>query len=163
MVMKAITYSIRVLTWLIYLVIILSLLITAPMLLGWKPVVVLTGSMEPAYKVGGLIYYQKTAFENIEVGDAITFKAGNDSLVTHRVVETDNISQSFITKGDSNNTNDNNSVEYVEVAGKTSDVCIPYAGYFISVFKNLYAIVVMALILLADYLLGFARKKKNSE
>lgn len=75
-------------TWVLVLcVFILAMLLAGIRLLGFSPYAVLSGSMEPAYHVGDLIYVEKVAPEEIKVGDPITFVL-NDDLVaaTHRVV-----------------------------------------------------------------------------
>ena len=46
----------NILSWPVYLCIAGYLLIAAPMLAGYRPVVVLSGSMEPAFPVGSVIY-----------------------------------------------------------------------------------------------------------
>lgn len=76
-------------TWVLVLcVFILAMLIAGIRLLGFSPYAVLSGSMEPAYHVGALIYVEKAAPEEIKVGNPITF-VPNDDLVaaTHRVVQ----------------------------------------------------------------------------
>ena len=101
----------NILSWPVYLCIAGYLLIAAPMLAGYRPVVVLSGSMEPAFPVGSVIYYKAASFEQIQEGDPITFHAGEDgSLVTHRVVEKQELSRDFITRGDANETADPNPV-----------------------------------------------------
>ena len=60
---------------------------------------VLSGSMEPTYHVGGLVFVQKVDPSDVEVGDSITFTIGNDTVVTHRVIEVNKEEQSFKTKG----------------------------------------------------------------
>ena len=77
-------------------------------ILGFTPLKVLSGSMEPAIKTGDLIVVKAIPDSNIEEGDIITFKTNPDTFVTHRVVEVfdqdGNIS--FKTKGDANNVED---------------------------------------------------------
>ena len=43
----------------IYILLIIYLLIFIPSLWGKKPLVVISGSMEPTLKVGGILYYEK--------------------------------------------------------------------------------------------------------
>ena len=56
--MKIFKKVVSYLSILCYVVIIALVLILAPMVVGYKPVVVLSGSMEPTYPVGSLIYYK---------------------------------------------------------------------------------------------------------
>ncbi|PIQ07323.1 MAG: signal peptidase I [Candidatus Nealsonbacteria bacterium CG18_big_fil_WC_8_21_14_2_50_37_10] len=49
---------------------------------------VLSGSMEPALKVGGLIVTKPEKLENIKVGDIIGFQTKPKTpIVTHRVID----------------------------------------------------------------------------
>ena len=154
----------NILSWPVYLCIAGYLLIVAPMLAGYRPVVVLSGSMEPAFPVGSVIYYKAASFEQIQEGDPITFHAGEDgSLVTHRVVEKQELSSDFITKGDANETADPNPVSYDRVAGRASDVKIPYAGYFVTYGRTPQAIGSMGGILVIGILLDFICPGKKRE
>lgn len=153
--MRLIKGFVNILTWIVYACIACYLLIAAPMLAGYHPVVVLSGSMEPTYHVGSVIYYKEADFADINVGDAITFQAGEDGMVTHRVVEKSELSQNFVTKGDANETEDPNPVDYDEVIGKVWKVSIPYAGYFVNYSKNMGVIVVMAAIIVLGIAPGY--------
>ena len=134
----------NILSWLVIVVIIGYIAVASPMLFGNRPVVVL----HPA------------TFEEIKIGDAITFKAG-DSLVTHRVEEKNDLSRNFITKGDNNETQDINPVEEVDLIGKTSTIAIPYLGYIVSYGKNILVIIVMGTILLISHLLDSLDKRQR--
>ncbi len=98
-----------------------------PKLFGIQPMVVLSGSMEPTYHVGSLLYVKEDT-SNIKVGDAITFYVDDDTLVTHRVVEIDKQTQTYTTKGDANQVADVNAISYSSVLGKPI-FDIPYLGY----------------------------------
>lgn len=159
--MKVLSGIFRGLACIVYLVIILSLLIAAPLLLGNKPVVVLSGSMEPKYPVGSVTYYKKSAFEDIAVGDAITFQIGDNSLATHRVTAIDTVDQTFTTKGDNNDTEDAVAVSYDEVRGKTAAIAIPFAGYFVNYVQRWYVLVTCGGVLVLDMLLSPEKTAKE--
>lgn len=166
--MKVVKKTVNLISWVIYIAIFLYLVLVAPVLLGYKPVVVLSGSMEPAYHVGSVIYYKETAFEDIQKGDAITFKIdGGSALVTHRVVEKNEISRNFVTKGDANSTNDSSPVDADAVAGKAAKISIPYAGYYVMYGKQLPVIIVAAAIIILsialDSLYPDPKKKGKKE
>ena len=65
----------------VYIFIGVYALICLPGLFGYKPLVVLSGSMTPTYKIGSIIYYHKVPQSELKKGDAITFKIGNNELV----------------------------------------------------------------------------------
>lgn len=151
---------VTVLSWLVLGVILIYVLTALPMLGGYRPIVVLSGSMEPAYPVGSLTYYRACPFEQIKVGDAITFQA-EDSFVTHRVTEKQELSRTFTTKGDNNETEDVNPVLETDVVGKTVKLDIPYLGYFVTIGRNPVLILLMGVILLLSYGLDVLEKKQR--
>lgn len=66
----------------------LTVLLVGVRIIGLTPYSVLSGSMEPAYSVGDLLYVKEIEPEDIEIGMPITFVANeNLVIVTHRVVD----------------------------------------------------------------------------
>ena len=164
MLLKVVSTILRVLSWLVYAVIIAVLLIALPMVGGYRPVVVLSGSMEPSYPVGSIIYYKATGFDDISVGDAITFRLGEGALATHRVVKKNNQDQSFVTKGDNNATQDANPVLYSEVVGRSSGFAVPYAGFVSAYLKNGFILSTLgAILLLSAFVTPEGKKKKTAK
>ncbi len=161
--MKLVQKILNILSWPVYICIAAYLLIAAPMVAGCRPVVVLSGSMEPTYHVASVIYYKSAPFNKINNGDPITFRAGENSLVTHRVVEKREGAQEFVTKGDANPTNDPNPVSYQNVVGKALPFSIPYAGYFVDFGKKPVVIGVMAVILIGGILTDQLVKKDGQK
>ena len=109
---------------------------TKQLRLGAGAYAVLSGSMEPIYHVGSLIYVQKVDANDLEIGDAITFAMSEELVATHRIVEiidTDE-GKAFVTKGDANDANDANPVNYRNVIGKAA-FSVPYLGYAITFIK----------------------------
>lgn len=161
--MKFLTVIFRVLNVLVCIVIAICLLLALPIPFGNRPVVVLSGSMKPAYPVGSIIYYKHAEFDNINVGDPITFDIGSSNFATHRVIEKNEEDQTFTTKGDNNPTADQNPVEYGRIVGKATDFAIPYAGFFISKVQNVPAFVIMMAILIVNSFLGKDVKTKKDK
>lgn len=157
--MKVLRGFLKVLSCAVYLMVVLALGLVAPILFGYQPAVVLSGSMEPDYPVGSVTYYQYAEFDEIAVGDVITFTLGTDSLATHRVVEIDQTAQTFVTKGDSNDSNDQNAVAYSEVQGKTVSVVIPWVGYFVVYAQSWQVIAIGGAILVLDLIFSKDTKK----
>ena len=90
-------------------------------LFGFRQYIVATGSMEPKYKVGDLVFIRKTPEEKIKIGDIINYISENGTdTITHRV--TDIIKKDgqtyYQTKGDNNNSEDPELVKYRQVNGK---------------------------------------------
>jgi signal peptidase len=97
--------------------------------LGYQPMAVLSGSMEPVYNVGGLVFIDtNVAAEEIGVGDVITYNLTEDMIVTHRVIAVDAPGRAFTTKGDANNAPDLAAVPFGSLIGKAT-FHIPMAGY----------------------------------
>jgi signal peptidase I, archaeal type len=153
----------RMLNWVVYIILIILVAAVAPILFGFRPMVVLSPSMEPTYPVGSLIYYKNAGFDDIQIGDAITFKIGDNSLATHRVVEVNADTQELVTKGDNNPSNDPNPVAYTRVEGKTTPFAVPYLGYFTQALRNWYAIAIMAGIILIGIFFVPGKKKVKAE
>ena len=127
-------------TILVAIVVILALLLVGVRLVGMQVFTVLSGSMEPTYHVGALIYVKKVDPMELEAGDVITFMLDEDTVATHRVVEVvpdeeDPSVIRFRTKGDANDNVDGGLVHYKNVLG-TPVFTIPMLGYLASYIQN---------------------------
>lgn len=120
----------NIISWtLILIVLALAILIVGVRIAGLKPYSVLSGSMEPKYHVGSLVYVKNAKAENIKTGDPITFHLeGSNAVATHRVVEINKEKRQFVTKGDANNSTDANPVQFKNLIGKAT-FSIPLIGY----------------------------------
>lgn len=74
-----------------------------PKFLGFSPLVVLSGSMEPAMYPGDLVIIREQAADKYRPGDVVTYLTGGNAF-THRIVSEEN--GVFTLKGDNNNTAD---------------------------------------------------------
>ncbi len=75
-------------TLLVVAMVLLAFALVGVRLIGLTPYAVLSGSMEPTYHVGSLIYVKDIDPADIEIGDPITFVVNEDLLLaTHRVVD----------------------------------------------------------------------------
>ena len=93
---------------------------------GLKPVIVMSGSMEPAIRTGSLAFID-TCEREIFKGDVISFTSGG-LMVTHRVIEI--TEQGYRTKGDNNDDPDAGIVKASSVEGKIL-FSIPGLGRFL--------------------------------
>lgn len=101
----------------------------APRLAGREALAVMSGSMEPYYHVGSIIYVnKKISPEEIEVGDPITFRKAENMVATHRVIAIDREKRQFTTKGDANEVQDMAPVSFDDMIGKAG-MSIPLLGY----------------------------------
>lgn len=97
----------------------------ATTILGYGFMVVKTGSMSEEYPVGTVVVIKDVDAAGLEKGDVITFYTSNPSLnnmiVTHRIVEVKNDGDgtySYVTKGDSNEINDEYPAQSEKIIGK---------------------------------------------
>ena len=103
-------------------------------LIGLTPYTVLSGSMEPTYPVGSLIYVRDAAPNEVAVGEAIAFRLPSGTLVTHQVYEIDTDAQVFRTQGIANQgdggtvLHDAKPVTFSQLVGKPV-ASIPLLGY----------------------------------
>ena len=85
----------------------IAIAVVAPLAFGARPLVVLSGSMEPALGTGDVSVVRTIEPLEARPGDVVTFRDPGESekLITHRVtamhVEGDAVS--FVTRGDTNN------------------------------------------------------------
>lgn len=87
---------------LVGVVVIFAVLLIGVRLFGIQVYSVISGSMEPEYPVGALIYVKEVKPSEVEVGDVITFVLSNETPATHRVIAIDKETQLFYTQGDAN-------------------------------------------------------------
>lgn len=88
---------------------------------GYKFYVVLTGSMKPNICPNDVVVIKKQKIENIKKGDVITFsKSDSSTTVTHRIVDVIQNGKElcYKTKGDNNNSEDDELVLERNVEGK---------------------------------------------
>lgn len=81
--------------------------IVAPSLVGGRSLTVMSGSMDPALRVGDIVINSKVSPADVRVGDIVTFSdpEGTGKLITHRVrrVRIADGTAHMVTKGDKTN------------------------------------------------------------
>lgn len=152
-------------TALVTLLVVCSIFLMGSRLLGFKIFNVISGSMEPTYSVGDLIYVKEVDVEKIKVGDPITFVLNEELVVaTHRVVEIDLENKHFYTKGDANQTVDAAPVHFNNVIG-VPHFSIPLLGYVSDFIQNppgTYIVLGVGIVLIAVvYIPDFIKKKED--
>lgn len=159
-------------TVLVVAVVLLAIALAGVRLFGLQVYTVLSGSMEPAYHVGALLYDKKVDPAQLRPGDVITFMLDEETIVTHRIVEVvpdeeDPSVIRFRTKGDANAAEDGSLVHYKNVLG-TPVFTIPKLGYFANFVQQppgLYVAIafgaVLVLLAFLPDLLDDDKKKKG--
>ncbi|EEB10430.1 Microsomal signal peptidase 21 kDa subunit, putative [Pediculus humanus corporis] len=110
-------------------------------------VVVLSGSMEPAFHRGDILFLTNFQDEPVRVGDIVVFKVeGRDIPIVHRVIklhEKKNGTVKFLTKGDNNNVDDRGLYAPGQLWLTKNDVVgrargfLPYVG-MVTIYMNEY-------------------------
>lgn len=124
----------RVWNWitgiLVVICVLLAFALTGIRLIGINPYIVISGSMEPTYPTGCVIYVKPVEASEVKAGDPITFTLNAEGTIgTHRVVEVDEENKCFYTKGDNNEDADGKPVPFANLLG-TPVYHIPKLGYF---------------------------------
>ena len=156
-------------TVVVILIVLCAVFLMGSRLIGYQVFTVLSGSMEPSYSPGDLLYVKKTDVHSIKVGDPITFIASeNLDVATHRVVRIDKEKQYFYTKGDANEIEDGNPVHFKNVIG-VARFAIPKLGYvsnFVQTSPGIYitlggGVVLILLVFLPDILAKVRKKQED--
>ena len=114
--------------------VLLAIALVGVKLFGVQVYTVLSGSMEPHFMTGSIIYVVKADPAELKERDVITFYlGGGDTIATHRIIEVigEGDQVRFRTKGDNNDVDDANPVSADRIIGKAV-FTIPYLGYFIT-------------------------------
>ncbi|MBR4879427.1 MAG: signal peptidase I [Clostridia bacterium] len=162
-------------TILVALVAILAILLAGVRVFGLQVYTVLSGSMEPTYHTGSLIYVKKVDYKELKDGDVITFMLDEDTLATHRIVgvvpdENDAEVLRYRTKGDANDAEDGSLVHYKNIVGSPV-FSIPKLGYFADFIQNppgsymaiSIGAVILILVFLPDLFDSDDKKKEKKE
>ena len=139
----------------VVLMVVFALLLVGVRVVGISPYVVLSGSMEPKYPVGSMIYVSSIDPSDLQVGDPVTYKMEDGTVVTHRIVE--RIQDPdwegrflFLTTGDANNIVDGALLSPERIIGKPV-FAIPLLGflaYFVQNPPGTYVVISASLFLL---------------
>ncbi len=162
---------------LILAVILLCSALVLPGIFGWHMYHVISGSMEPALKVGSLIYIHEDLPEDVQEGDIIAFYSASvevrppqeqelesdsrdsypddNSIVTHRVVKNNVVSGNFRTKGDANGGEDPMPVDYDLYIGRVK-LSVPYMGAILTIMTSLEGKILAVCVVAAGVLLNLA-------
>lgn len=108
-----------------------AVIVVAFVFMGFKLMIVLSGSMEPVIMPGDVVIVGLVDSDAIALGDILSFWRHTDEkdiIITHRVIGVDADRGTFTTKGDNNNAADSVVLEKGDIIGRTVFL-IPYLGY----------------------------------
>lgn len=133
-----------------------------PSVFGYKPFMVLSGSMEGKILKGDLIITKEVDPSTLKVDDIIAFRDAQGTVTTHRIIdEIDKDGERlFITKGDNNNTQDKNLVSLSDVEGIYL-FRIPGVGSLMKTLSEPITVVVLVLGITVAFGIGFVISNKN--
>lgn len=158
-------------TVLVVLVVVFAVFLMGSRLVGLQVFNVISGSMEPTYSVGDLLYVKSVDPDSVKVGDPITFVLNEDLVVaTHRVVAIDGENRQFTTKGDANETEDAAPVHFNNLIG-VPVFAIPLLGYVSAYIQSPpgmyvaigFGAVLLAAVFLPDLLTKETKKNETEE
>lgn len=136
-----------------------------PSIFGYKPFIVLSGSMESDIHKGDLIITKKVDTSTLKVDDIIAFRDSAGTITTHRIrdVVEKNGKKSYITKGDNNSTQDRNLVSEEDVEGIYVGR-VPGLGSMMDKLAEPTTIIILVLGITILFVIGFMiSTKKQSE
>ena len=120
----------------------------APKFLGYQTYIVLSGSMNPEFNTGAMVFVKPTDSSALQAGDIITFRGDSgdsgDLTTTHRIIEV-LLDGSFVTKGDANSVNDPNPISGEQVVGRVT-LAVPYIGYVMDFARTKNGLFVLVII-----------------
>lgn len=158
-------------TVLVVLVVVFAVFLMGSRLMGLQVFNVISGSMEPTYSVGDLLYVKTVDPDSVKVGDPITFVLNEDLVVaTHRVVKIDSENRQFTTKGDANETEDAAPVHFNNLIG-VPVFAIPLLGYVSAYIQSPpgmyvaigFGVALLAVVFLPDMLTKKSEKEEKQE
>lgn len=169
---KSIKFILKLISSLIVLIAVaLAILMVGLKFVGLQIYTVVSGSMEPTYHVGSLIYVKKVDPSTLKEKDPITFRLSDDTIATHRIVEivyeeNNPKEYKFRTKGDANEDVDANLVEPNKVLGKAL-FTVPYLGYLATYIQsypgNMVAICIAVSLLILVIILDMLTEEPKQE
>ena len=136
-----------------------------PNILGYKPLIVLSGSMSPTFNYGDLIIIKDVDTNTLKKGDIISFTDSKKYNTTHRISNISNIKGCFETKGDANNVKDIGIVCTKDIQGKYLMKIVGLGSVILFIQSPIGFIILMSLIIMiCIYIyLSEPRRKKSKK
>ena len=126
-----------------------------PSVLGFSPIYVMSGSMEPTFSAGDLIIIHPQSW--YQPGDVVTFKSGGE-LVTHRIISEGR--DGFSVQGDANNVRDEEKVKPGDIVGRQI-LILPHVGSIAFFLRTRKGALVLAVVILAALLQTIREQRRR--
>lgn len=123
---------------------------------------IVSESMEPTINVNDLIVIKKCDESEIQKGDIITYKKEDGAIVTHRIIRInkENGENSYTTKGDNNEVEDDEKIKHSQVHGKYL-FKISGVGKFAQALQENNGLITVALIIIIFIIIKNSKDKKK--
>ncbi len=134
-----------------------------PSFAGIKTYVIISGSMEPDFKIGDIVVAKNVEKEQLNVGDIVSFRQGQ-SIITHRITEIikNRGDIEYKTKGDNNNTEDSGTITHKSIEGKVV-ARIPGFGKISLILQKKITIVIIIIAFYVYLIIVHSKRKKKNE
>jgi signal peptidase len=168
-------------TVLVAIIVAVAIFLMGSRLIGFDVYNVISGSMEPEYSVGDLLYVKSVDPEDVQVGDDITFVLNEQlQVATHRVINVEKKQGTnddgqpyeyylYYTKGLANKDPDQTPVHSENLIG-TPVFAIPLLGYVSDYIQHppgtyvaIGAMILLILLAFLPDLIGLSKKNKAEE
>ncbi len=135
---------------------------TIPSVFNYKPFIVLSGSMETEIHKGDLIITKMVDPKTLKVDDVIAFRDAENTVTTHRIIDIvkDKNETYFVTKGDNNDSQDQNLVEYKDVEGLYV-TRMPGIGSMMNSLSKPTTIIIVIMSVTMIFVIGFMISSKR--
>ena len=154
---------------LVSIVVLFAVLLVGVRIFGLQVYAVISGSMEPDYPVGCLIYVKEATASEIDVEEVVTFALADGTVATHRVIRIDEEKRLIYTQGDANDDEDA-PFSFDNLIGKPVFMIplLGYAAFFIQHPPGSYiaisaSLILLILVFLPDLLKDEKKTKKISD
>ncbi len=132
----------------ICVLLVIYLAVFIPVLWKHYPLIIVSNSMEPKLKVGGILYYHEKDINEFKIGEVLTYKY-KSHIISHRIVKCSK--NKFITKGDANKSNDSELILKNQILGEGTDFSIPYVGYYVHfIYHHKYLLLILFIYLVCN-------------
>ncbi len=136
-----------------------------PDVFGYKPLMVVSHSMEDYINKGDLVIVKMVDKSNLQKQDIIAYRLeGQNFVVTHRINDIKEVDGEikYQTKGDNNSTPDGDLIKFSEVEGKYVTK-IPKLGNFLLFMQDPKGLVIMLLVVLVIGLIWINSAKDDDD